>query len=228
MEIVNCCWFAGNAFDSWPLQDQGIDELPPVMRRRLTTLGRKVLQVLNKCSATRAEELIPWIISSRYGDTGRRLNLLSNYAQGEMLSPTEFSMSVHNAIIGLYSTTTGNKHLHSALASGVHSFEAGLLESIALLKEKGGAVGYIYYDYLDVDQITGKLEDTNQVECVAMILREGTIGAMEIGYNMSSTNKILSKFNILNFLGFLNNDESRYYIPVGGGEIFFERILSKG
>ncbi len=57
-------------------------------------------------------------------------------------------MSVHNAIIGVFSIATGNTQAHSALAGGNASFEAGLLESIVLLKEKGGSVGYVYYDYL--------------------------------------------------------------------------------
>jgi len=141
-----------------------------------------------------------------------------------MLSPLEFSMSVHNAIIAQFSIFTGNKHAHSSLAGGVNSFEVGLIESIALLKEKGGLVGYLYYDYLVDHQFAEKF-DENEFVCFSMILGEGE-GELEIGYGKTNERKALNRFNISELLGFLKNDEKRYCISVGGGEILFERAVS--
>ena len=101
----------------------------------MTPLGRQAVQLIYK-SISERNSSIPWIVACRHGDIEHKLNLLSNLAQDEMLSPTDFSMSVHNAIIGMFSIATDNKHTYSALAGGPNSFEAGLLESIALLKRK--------------------------------------------------------------------------------------------
>lgn len=206
MKINNCCWFADNVHGAWPGEERDLLELPLTLRRRLTPLGRKALQTVSRCG----DDLIPWIISCRHGDISRRLNLLSNLAQGEMLSPADFSLSVHNAIIGMYTIATGNKHMHSALAGGPYSFEMGLLESIAFLKEQGGKVGYCYYDHT---------EDKDQMVCLAMILGQED-GEITIEYKERDQWK---NFNILEFLDFLKNDAQRYRISVGGGEILFTR-----
>lgn len=224
MKIINCFWSINNICGSWPTHHKSLQDLPLTARRRLTPLGRKVLQVINACAVGLDGSAIPWIISCRHGDKSRRLNLLSSLAQEEMLSPSDFSMSVHNAIIGLFSIAAGNKYAHSALAGGNRSFEMGLLESIALLKETGGSVGYIYYDYLEMEKCTG--ENDVSIESFAMILSEGE-GELNMEYQINNKIHLSNDFDVKNLLNYLNNNEKKYSISVGGGEILFTRTLSK-
>lgn len=194
------------------------------MRRRLTPLGRKALQIVSACAEGLDSKIIPWVVSCRHGDTRRRLNLLSNLAEGKELSPTDFSMSVHNAIISMFSIAADNNQIHSALAGGRNSFEMGLLESIALIKEKGGTVGYLYYDHLGVEKLTGEWNDDEQIECFAIILSEG-VGEVTLAYNsIQEPVKSTQNFNLSDFAVFLTNAEKKYAIPFGGGEILVERI----
>ncbi len=230
MKIINCGWLVNATFGSWPIDGQPPDDLPLSMRRRLSSLGRQTLQVLNTCTKGLNSKLIPWVVSCRHGDIGRRLNLLSNLVQEEMLSPTDFSMSVHNAIIGVFSIATGNKHTHSALAAGPNSFEAGLLESVALLKEKGGSVGYIYYDYIVTDELSDRINDDGQVECFAMVLSNDTEGTVLVEYSivknaMASNDVAVNSFSINKLLCFFKNNEKKFTVPVGGGEILFARTF---
>lgn len=224
MKIIKCCWFLDNTLGSWPCTATSLKDLPLLMRRRLTPLGRKALQIVSTCASGLDSKFIPWVVSCRHGDTRRRLNLLSNLAEGKELSPTDFSMSVHNAIISMFSIAEDNNQIHSALAGGLNSFEMGLLESIALIKEKGGTVGYLYYDHLGVEKLTGEWNDDEQIECFAIILSEDS-GEVTLVYNIIHEHiNSTQNFNLKEFAGFLSNAEKRYTIPIGGGEILVERI----
>ena len=48
-------------------------------------------------------EDLPLVFISRHGETPRTLDILSDLASEQPLSPTQFSLSVHNAVIGLWS-----------------------------------------------------------------------------------------------------------------------------
>jgi hypothetical protein len=232
MKIVNCCWLIEkkliNSIGSWPIEDNHLIDLPISMRRRLTPLGRKTLQMLNKCIVNSDNKSIPWVISCRHGDITRRLNLLSSLVQSEMLSPTDFSLSVHNAIIGMYSIASGNKLTHTALAAGIDSFESGLLEAIALHKEKGESIGYVYYDYLEIeDGATEQLNSDSPIECIAFVLSNNEEqGGVLVEYKKKNTSSEASKkFNTIEFLDFLKNDQREYSISVAGGEILFQHNI---
>src|SRR5262245_41561496 len=67
-------------------------------RRRLSRLSKMALA----CSHAAAGALpaMPIVFGSRYGEMGITLDLLTSLAQEESLSPTAFTLSVHNAAIG--------------------------------------------------------------------------------------------------------------------------------
>lgn len=222
MKLINCSWSIDNTTGSWlhEHEHRAFAALPSATSRRLTPLGRQALQVLSTCST---DHPIPWIISCRNGDVQRRLNLLSNLAEGELLSPTDFSLSVHNAIIGVYSIAKGNKLAHSGLASGPQSFEAGLFEAIALHKDKGGMVGYLYYDYVEMNKLTDHLNHESKAEYFACMIGEGS-DDISIEYNHINTN-CSNKFNLIDLINYLKSDEKRFQIlSFGGGEFLFERV----
>src|ERR1700691_2625239 len=108
---VTCCWKMGEETGSWPIgePERNLRQLPTMMQRRLTPLGRTAAGMLHNSSSRSNSEQIPWVVSCRHGDLHRMINLLSSLARNEPLSPTEFSMSVHNAIIGAFSIATKNK-----------------------------------------------------------------------------------------------------------------------
>ena len=75
--------------------------LPAMQRRRLSRLARMVFAVATPLAANRAP--MPLVYASRHGETTRTFAILNDLASDEPLSPTQFSLSVHNAIIGLWS-----------------------------------------------------------------------------------------------------------------------------
>jgi hypothetical protein len=69
------------------------------------------------------------------------VTLLDTIFRGDgQLSPMRFKNSVHNAASGLGSIGQGNRGFSTALAGGRRTFEASMIEAIALAAESGGDV----------------------------------------------------------------------------------------
>src|SRR5690554_5707018 len=94
-------WYACPALPESADVQPDVSFLPPMQRRRLSPLARMVFHVAWPLADKRARQ--PVVFSSRHGETPRNLALLTQLGLGEALSPTHFSLSVHNAVIGLWS-----------------------------------------------------------------------------------------------------------------------------
>src|SRR5690625_4576870 len=94
-----------------------VKSVPAMTRRRLTRWGRLALEVATSMQGA-LDAQTPVIFSSRHGDTHRTQKLLQDLAQGEPLSPTAFSLSVHNAALGLFTIIERITAPSLALAAG--------------------------------------------------------------------------------------------------------------
>ena len=92
-----------------------LDKVPPLLRRRLGTLGKcamkTALQIVNE------KESIPSVFSSRHGDTSLTHSLLQEMGRDEPMSPTYFSLAVHNAVSGLFSIARRDTSMVTSLAA---------------------------------------------------------------------------------------------------------------
>ncbi|HBN22602.1 MAG TPA: hypothetical protein DD412_05130 [Holosporales bacterium] len=169
------------------------EKIPKAMRRRLTPLGCLVVETLygavDFLEASTIDSEIPWVFSSRHGDGDRVRRLLADISKDELLSPMDFSQSVHNAIAGAFSIISQNTKMHTALSAGNASFEVGLLEAYALQRKTNGYVGYAYYDspmpppYDDL--IQGNKE--KNPFCLVMVLGPDECSSNKIGSILSLT-----------------------------------------
>ena len=84
---------------------------------------------------------IATVYGSDYGEIETMIVLLDTIFRGDgQLSPMRFKNSVHNAASGLCSIGQANQSFSTALAAGTRTFEASMLEALALLDERGGSV----------------------------------------------------------------------------------------
>ncbi|GGJ98972.1 3-oxoacyl-ACP synthase [Pseudomonas matsuisoli] len=83
---------------------------------------------------------LPFVYVSRHGETSRTFSILNDLARDEPLSPTQFSLSVHNAVIGLWSILRADNSEMTALACEGDGLQYGALEAEALLAEGAPAV----------------------------------------------------------------------------------------
>lgn len=118
--------------------EPGVKAMPPMLRRRAGFLGKMALEVAYQCLDGRGD--IPTVFCSRHGDVTRAVELLTDLANGEALSPTAFGMAVHNAIPGLFTIARGDRANHIALAAGAASIEHAVIEACGLLADGAPAV----------------------------------------------------------------------------------------
>lgn len=138
-------WAAGARL----LQSEGVPELkamPAMLRRRLDRVGRIALQTAYDCLGESKD--IPMVFASRTGETPRSVRLLQDMAQGELLSPTEFGLSVHNATGGLFTIARQDMANCTAIAAGLETLPHGLLEAFLLLEESPAVLLVLYEDVL--------------------------------------------------------------------------------
>ncbi|MEN5092762.1 beta-ketoacyl synthase chain length factor [Pseudomonas protegens] len=107
--------------------------LPAMQRRRLSRLARMAFSV--GWPLAEGLEQLPLVFISRHGETPRTFEILSDLAAEQPLSPTQFSLSVHNAVIGLWSIMRGETSEMTALAAAGDGLEHGLLEAATLLAD---------------------------------------------------------------------------------------------
>ncbi|WP_277987317.1 beta-ketoacyl synthase chain length factor [Billgrantia tianxiuensis] len=115
--------------------------LPAMLRRRLDDAGRATCEIL---SALAPEAGLPLIHASRHGDTTHTLGMLEALESGEPISPTRFSMSVHNAVLGVHSISCAHHRPLQALGACGDEFDAVLLEAQGYLLEGHRAVVAVF------------------------------------------------------------------------------------
>jgi hypothetical protein len=84
-----------------PLGKIPLKTIPAMLRRRFNTLGRCAMGAAMPLVEDIAA--IPGIFASRHGDTEMSFSLLEGMGRDEPMSPTSFSLAVHNAVSGLFS-----------------------------------------------------------------------------------------------------------------------------
>ncbi|MBN3564442.1 beta-ketoacyl synthase chain length factor [Aliamphritea spongicola] len=116
--------------------------IPAMLRRRFTPLGKvamgAALPLLTEMTSVAS------VFASRHGDTPLTLELLKGIGQDDPMSPTAFSLAVHNAVGGLYSIARKDKSAINAIAASEGLVVQALLEAACLLQEHSQVLCVIY------------------------------------------------------------------------------------
>ncbi|WP_297812171.1 beta-ketoacyl synthase chain length factor [uncultured Methylophaga sp.] len=116
--------------------------IPPLLRRRFSTLGKYAaraalnLRLDNKQLAT--------VFASRHGDTPLTLSLLEEIGRDQPLSPTGFSLAVHNAVGGLLSIAKKDQSAMTAIASTENLVLSTFHEAVAQLQSYKQVLCVVY------------------------------------------------------------------------------------
>ncbi|PLV62111.1 beta-ketoacyl synthase chain length factor [Erwinia sp. B116] len=119
-------------------------QLPMMAARRLNEGSRAAvdcgLELLHRHSVDAV------VFTSRHGELERNLRILTALAQQQTPSPTDFTMSVHNAAVGSLTIAAAAPLVATSLSAGIDSFQQGLVEVAAL-----HAAGYQQVMLVDFD-----------------------------------------------------------------------------
>lgn len=116
--------------------DIAITHLPASLKRRSSLGVKEALEVALDCLAQSKENLtIDYtVFASQHGETNRVQSLLKQIAQKELLSPMDFSQSVHNTASGLLSLSQGIKSNINSIAGGKDTFFMAIIEALTYLQ----------------------------------------------------------------------------------------------
>jgi len=159
--------------------------LPAMQRRRLSHLARMAFAV--GWPLAEGHEQLPLVFVSRHGETPRTYSILSELATRQPLSPTQFSLSVHNAVIGLWSILRGSTSEMTALAAAGDGFEHGVVEAAALLAEGAPAVLLIVTEELPPQAYSPWIDDVPFAYALGLLLTPGTQWQLTPGQAVPAT-----------------------------------------
>jgi len=107
--------------------------VPKILQRRLSPLARAVFNAADACIGN--DKALPIVFSSAHGEVNKSLEMLKSMQKGEDVSPTAFSLSVHNAISGLFSMAYGNHQEITVIAPGQDGIAPAFIEALGILQE---------------------------------------------------------------------------------------------
>ena len=145
--------------------------LPAMQRRRLSRLARMAFAVATPLAA--GQPPMPLVYASRHGETSRTFAILNDLARDEPLSPTQFSLSVHNAVIGLWSILQNDTSEMTALSAEGDGLEHAVLEAALLIAEGAPAVLVVVAEDQPPAAYTRWISDVSFPYAVALLVKPG-------------------------------------------------------
>ncbi|MDR2874726.1 MAG: beta-ketoacyl synthase chain length factor [Methylobacillus sp.] len=118
--------------------------MPAMLRRRTNFTGKMALEVAFECLGQLQN--VPVVFCSRHGEVERSVSMLTDKAQGEPVSPMAFSLSVHNAVAGLFSIARSDHAPAMAIAAQQDVVENAVIEACSLLNDGATSVLLVVYD----------------------------------------------------------------------------------
>lgn len=173
------------AWQSWaanPLRIEG-SELPPlkpvsaILRRRLSKSARVAFEVALACVPASELSAVDLVFASRHGESETTERLLESVEKRDKLSPNDFSLSVHNSAVGLFSIFAKNRNSTQAIAARHETFAAALLDSILKLKADGERdLLLVYSDERVPEVFSSNADDIFPLHGIALLLSSRSSG----------------------------------------------------
>ncbi|MGF6968557.1 hypothetical protein OKW43_005585 [Paraburkholderia sp. WC7.3g] len=157
-------------WSSWPATSAAAPDIgfiEPIVRRRLSTLSKVALKVAHDCAALERARVV---FASRHGELRRTTDILRSISAGEPVSPTAFSLSVLNAMTGVFGIARGDRSAASAVSAGAQTLGYALLEAYAQYATRPDAPVLLVYADEPADLAYGTIEDEVHGGAIAVLL----------------------------------------------------------
>jgi hypothetical protein len=144
----------------------------PMLRRRISSLGKMGLKVAHDCVASTGE--VRLVFASRHGELRRTTEILQDLVHGQPVSPTAFSLSVLNAMAGVFGIVRHDRSATIAVSAGMETLSYGLLEAYAQFAANPAEPVLFVYAHEARDPIYGPLDECGAAPlALAILLEEG-------------------------------------------------------
>lgn len=146
-----------------------LTDIEPGVRRRTPKLELDAI----RCGLGVFEPGAEIVLCSRYGNVETEVSLLSDIARAELMSPTAFSLSVHNAAAGLLGQIRGEKASHTAIVAGRETLAAGVLEAYTRIASGETQIATVLYFDRPLPELYTAFEDDDGPAISLALLVEG-------------------------------------------------------
>lgn len=227
--IRKCVAWSGelNSSEDWQAFAQGnkqltteltlpaLKQIPAMQRRRLSPFAKLSLH----CALEAADgflDSVPCVFASRHGDLQKTSQLISDVAAKEVLSPTNFGLSVHNAVGGLFSIYTGNKEPLTAISAGEDTFFISIVDAVSKLYSNDYARILVVYTETIVPEIYQEFVTQQEFPVSIALLIEKADKNNCFNLTLCPANSVLSQENtclqVFDFLKFYYSDHNQLEI----------------
>lgn len=134
-------WLEGRAHGD-PDAQPNVAYLPALLRRRLDRAGRMAVDTAWRC--LEGVNSVQVVFGSRHGSFKRTIAMLDVLAREDTVSPSVFSLAVHNSVAGLLSIARGDRGAATALAAGENTLGMCLVEGAGMIAEGAEHVLIVY------------------------------------------------------------------------------------
>ena len=200
--------------------------LPALQRRRLSPLARMAFHVGWPLAEMMPAQ--PLVFCSRHGETPRNLQLLTNLAQQEDLSPTHFSLSVHNAVAGLWSIFRNDTSEMTSIAGVEDGLEHALVEAQLLLAAGSPSVLLIIAEDQQPSAYLPWIDDVPFAYALALQVVPGQQWQLELS-SLNTDSAIESKSwpHALQLLPLLMGAKQRLELRVANRQWKWQRLVNE-
>ncbi|RYY02778.1 MAG: 3-oxoacyl-ACP synthase [Gammaproteobacteria bacterium] len=181
-----------------------VSVIPAMLRRRLSPVARIAMSVIMPLAETHGA--MPLVYVSRHGDLHRTFQLLQDLASGEPVSPTAFSLSVHNATAGLFSIQQGLTKNITAISCGDAELIPALLEALGQCKPQEPKVMCVFCDEPPPDIYRDQANQPEFPYAIALIISLGADWQLANIGSVTDSAEIISKPQPLELLTLLEGD----------------------
>ncbi len=180
-----------------------LDWVPAMQRRRLSAFTKMALYCARTASQKEAD--LPVIFSSRHGDLDKTSTLLDSLAENDSLSPTAFSMSVHNASAGLFSIFTDRKAASNTVSAGKDSLMMAIVDAYARLGQQKHDKALVIHCDQALPESYLEYSDELQIDhCVAFVMSTTDSTGIPVSFQPDRQTGRLSDMPLPNALRFAN------------------------
>ncbi|MBU2979653.1 beta-ketoacyl synthase chain length factor [Alteromonas sp. C1M14] len=149
--------------------------VPAMQRRRLSPFMKMALHCAYETS-TAYNQPLATVFSSRHGDLTQTSSLLETLANNDPLSPTGFSLSVHNAVAGLFSILNASTTPSTTIAAGQDTLAMAIVDAIAKAQQQQAPILLVHADQAMPSRYAD-FEDERQISHALAFIIEPTLKA---------------------------------------------------
>jgi len=147
-----------------------LKNLSTIMARRLNSGSRLALDsALDLFSAHQPDA---FVFTCQHGELERNFRILSSLSEGNGVSPTDFTLSVHNSAVGQLAIMLDSPTISTSIAAGEDSFHQGLIEAFSLLNNGFERILLVDFEGQIPDFYAAHMDNQWPYAC-AMIIEKG-------------------------------------------------------